>query len=564
MPSDAEITPEHKYPETTRGIRSDFASILGEQVSVDTVDTYATQALDQLIALIERIVIVHNRRQADRGATKRNAEDMAFAYFGLGNVESILDHIVQKATELDTIDSIISQVQSEKTVFIPSVAQQPEGLGGEFNEMAIVPRLKTLLFILQNEFDVDVVDLAEHDIRMGSVKPGMMRKTAYCSVDIPLLNKTVLVCDEEGNVTFVFDRLAVEQQHIAPCELVELPKEELKSLLVRWPSMGRMVVGKRYFVANLIDALNGKPAKSEHSDTIKTTGNYLIPRPPEGVMSITGLHNEWGIAVQTLEKAVLVLGEHIGPIRDYVFGQIKAPGYSYIQQEIILQHLDNTGLFTSEAPEGYLTVNGMRQAFEDRTGVRVSAGAIDRAIEQLAVDGTLGETQMYRIHIKLATAYSPAQQAATFEHLTRRGLFLPRAPDGYLAKSSLIGMFGVSDTALDTAIASSEGALGETPNFRFGSAIDVGFLAQQTEIIRLALESVGLTTERAPTGVLSASGIASNLHVGKAIVQNAIRSIADMEMGSVRKYRFGAARAFGYDQTQQRLIEYAVQLLKNT
>lgn len=73
--------------------------------------------------------------------------------------------------------------------------------GGEFKKRGKIDRRYFLYQLLREEgIDEDIIDTA------GIVRPGMMRGESYHLVEIPKVERQVLVCDEEGEATFVSNR----------------------------------------------------------------------------------------------------------------------------------------------------------------------------------------------------------------------------------------------------------------------------------------------------------------------------------------------------------------------
>jgi len=131
-----------------------------------------------------------------------------FAYYGIEEINELLDHIAAKAEQLIAIDTAIDQIEATDHVFVP-----PDKRPGPITSTSETPnreratrqpRLKTLLFVLANEFGIEPSGEAMQICR-GSVETAMMRQEPYYEVTIPPLERTVLICDAYGNGTFVFD-----------------------------------------------------------------------------------------------------------------------------------------------------------------------------------------------------------------------------------------------------------------------------------------------------------------------------------------------------------------------
>jgi hypothetical protein len=89
--------------------------------------------------------------------------------------------------------------------------------GGDFEVADFEPRLDRLMRFLQSKgiFADDVI------ITMGDVDANAMRKTSYAVVEIPRINRTVLICNLSEQATFVIRR------NVPPAELTSIPKSKL-------------------------------------------------------------------------------------------------------------------------------------------------------------------------------------------------------------------------------------------------------------------------------------------------------------------------------------------------
>ena len=231
----------------------DFASsveeVINQPLTVENVDTYAEAALDKLIQLIDDMVQVYNHQPTiwlDNPAERENA---VFAYYGVGEIGELLNHIAAKAEQLIAIDTAIDQIESTGNVFVP-----PDVRPGPITSMSETPhceratrqpRLKTLLFVLANEFGIEPSSEALQ-IRRGEVGIAMMRQGPYHEVTIPPLERTVLICDAYGNGTFVFDTTRLPEEERA--KLTAYTKTQLMEVMAQYPGCGAMVRCDDYFV----------------------------------------------------------------------------------------------------------------------------------------------------------------------------------------------------------------------------------------------------------------------------------------------------------------------------
>ncbi len=197
--------------------RRDLDEILTRPLTPETINDYASTALDDVIVLIGRVLEEYEAQPILVGSTQSERENSALRYYHLGDIETILDHLADVSEQIRSIDDVIASAEYADEVITPPdfggevvVGQR----GRAFETKQSIPRLKTLLFILSNEFNLDIT--REEDVRItgGALNSGMIRKLSYYTVEVPSLNRTVLVCDEEQNVTFVLDNEALDRYGI--------------------------------------------------------------------------------------------------------------------------------------------------------------------------------------------------------------------------------------------------------------------------------------------------------------------------------------------------------------
>ena len=94
----------------------DFASsveeIINQPLTVENVDTYAEDALDKLIQLVDEMVQAYKHQLTIWLDSSAESENAAFAYYGVEEIGELLDHIAAKAEQLIAIDTAIGQIES--------------------------------------------------------------------------------------------------------------------------------------------------------------------------------------------------------------------------------------------------------------------------------------------------------------------------------------------------------------------------------------------------------------------------------------------------------------------
>ena len=291
----------------------DFAGsveeIINQPLTVENIDTYADDALSQLIQLVNETVQAYEHQPTIWLDNSAEREDAAFAYYGMEKIGELLGHIADKAEQLIAIDTVIGQIESTDHVFVPpderpgptaSVSEAPHR-----EWITRQPRLKILLFILANEFGIEPGSGAMQICR-GSVETAMMRQEPYHEVTIPSLERTVLICDAYGNGTFVFDTTRLPEEERA--KLATYTKTQLAGVMEQYPGCGVSVRCDQQFVPHLVAALANDIQQSAGVDT-RRGGNYLNPPQAneEGTMNANQLAAKFGVAYRTVVRHIAEL-----------------------------------------------------------------------------------------------------------------------------------------------------------------------------------------------------------------------------------------------------------------
>lgn len=291
-----------------------LSGVIDNPLTLENTDTYVDDALEKVIDLVGTVV---DKYDAQPGAewqqlgevNGKEHEDAALEYFGLEGVENILKHLDDKAEEFAVIDRVIARVNESSDVFVPpdsAPIPQATGSGIGMEKKGKQPKLENLLFVLMNDFGIDPDDPEAVSIVRGSVNPNMMREEPYYQVTVPGIDKVILVCQEYGNATFVFNGEWVREQvnsnrsskDESARPLTDYTKEELSKLIKDNPEQGARIPTKKNFTANLVNALQGgfaqqeldKPADTRYLRSLKD----LSP-VPDGYVTINDIKEELGI-----------------------------------------------------------------------------------------------------------------------------------------------------------------------------------------------------------------------------------------------------------------------------
>lgn len=549
----------------------DFASsveeVINQPLTVENVDTYAEAALDKLIQLINDMVQVYNHQPTIWLDNSAEREDAVFAYYGVEKIDGLLDHIAAKAEQLIAIDTVIGQIESTDHVFVP-----PDERPGPTASVSEVPhrewitrqpRLKTLLFILANEFGIEPSGEALQ-IRRGEVGTVMMRQEPYHEITIPPLERTVLICDTYGNGTFVFDKTRLPEEERA--KLTAYTKTQLAGVMEQYPGCGVSVRCDQQFVPHLVAALANDIQQSAGVDT-RRGGNYLNPpqASEEGMMNANQLAAKFGVAYRTVVRHIAELNQEglLGCVvkRDW-YGEEQSI-FTEEQVEVIRKRLEERGLFTQPPPEGYLTITALAKT------VDVTVMALIRIARELKKAGVLSDgiqCRSGRVH----EFYSPEQQAMIMRKAQENGLFAPPPPEGYAMISTAAKRLGVGLKLVRDAM----DLLNLRPEiYRFVAEsgqvrIREGLSPEQVDKIGKYLRSEGYT-KLAPGGYRVKKEIMRELHCSAPrfdrIIDSLIRN--DPNFGQPSRYRAkgkggGMSKALGYFYSPEQQAKIAEMLEK--
>ena len=272
-------------------------------------------------------------------------------YFGINPtlIDSTLDHVSNQVRIIENIDQRMARnIKYAPVVMVPPMDQRVEirGRDGSFEEVRKVPRLKTILFVLQSKYDIALEgDQDENKISVtrGVVSPDMMRKEPYNFVQIPELNRSILVCDEIRNATFIFDNEKLKDAGVDKNSLIHLNKDELKGLINNGEGIGYRMNYSKKFVENLIGLIDRSIPKKSTDELVSQPedGQLLlkVEPAPEGYVSITGMVSSLGISPTVVKRAIAELG--IEPAIDKAkFGSKSTSAYSPEQTAQVKEYLE--------------------------------------------------------------------------------------------------------------------------------------------------------------------------------------------------------------------------------
>ena len=250
-------------------------AILDKQLTVENIGIFADEALEQTVKLTEEVLkeyrenpkVYPNQIPLD----KQKQEDEAFKILDLPNISEILQLIIKVKEKIDTLGKYISESNIfENKVLIPPqhnlVNELQTGNGQGVEEKRLIPRLLTLFYILEADFDIKKEQIK---ITQGKVIPEMMRQTPYVRIEIDELERIIYICDEEGNASYVFDTDKLEENGIKAEDLDIADKSAINDLIIKHPGIGYRIIQAKHWRTNMVELL-GNPIP-ENSTTSEST-----------------------------------------------------------------------------------------------------------------------------------------------------------------------------------------------------------------------------------------------------------------------------------------------------
>ncbi len=259
-----------KSPEQERGAQfaQQLHSVLYHPVTVETIDTFAEDALERLITLNEAVISSYTKDfpESDQYAG-RELEDKAYEAYGLKNLNEILDEIIAVRDTITQIKSALPQhIKTTSTIITPPDAPE-RAIGGNgtgtYESPRLFNRVLTLAYILEHDFDIT---LADTEYLAGSTTDSMMRQEPYVRVSVPELNRVVYVCDEEGNASYIFDTEVLEQVGVSIEHLDSSTKNQRNAFIRTTPTAGRRIIQSPEWRSVIKDALETPFVEQETTD----------------------------------------------------------------------------------------------------------------------------------------------------------------------------------------------------------------------------------------------------------------------------------------------------------
>lgn len=527
-------------------------AIASRKLTAKNLNNYADDALGDFISVIEDAKKRYSRQPTVVQGTSKGNEIAAFEYLGLDPdyIDIVLDHIVSKADEIHNLDLVAARImQHVNRVIVSPNAVKPEFIHGDgLYEKKFEPRLNTVLFLLSNSFNIDLENADELRLTAGIVDSSIMRDESYRMLDLPTLNRIILVCDEVGNATFVLDSAIVKQLGINSEMLTSLSKDELSNMFFEHPKSGSRIIQSDSFVEDVINLLEDIPAADQTIARKKVVNTEFLR--PKGVISGAAVANkineQYGSSIshQTIYKVADQLNEEgLINLEKHNFGPKRLiNGYTDSDVRAIIAKLDEMDLLYPKAPDGMVSLTGLvsdaidwgnpdyKEIFNNvLSGVEQKFGALQKyrfvsassfgvSPEQLPIAKALIDDHVYRIRALIAAKKLHTEMVAEERELSKRP---EQHPEGYKTLTQIGAEKGVSSKIYDQAFENVVDRLGEIAHYTHGPRGYRSFTLEQQRIIGEEIDTLK-TSERTP-GRLTANEIAVTLKVRSDLVRQLLK-----------------------------------------
>ncbi len=551
-------------PEAKQIKEKTLESILDTPLTVDNINTYASDAVNKLIDFSYKKVSEYKKNNQTEGLSHRQIEDDTFKHCGLTSISCILDNINKKAEEIRDINKIISSPMQINKIITPPDVSSFNLTNGEsdnkFKEKQIIDRTKTILFVLKEDFDIDIHNQSELSITKGIISNEMMRKTSYFLIDVPKLDRSILVCDEEGNASYVFNSSNLKALNISQEQIINSTKSELNTLIEENNKLGKRVVySENKFVSKIRDAIENpdinqkiktlklKPESSDN-DEIKSD-SYLYPKASDGELSCSRLAKNLGTNGITLSKIINLIGqEKLGTFTKKKFGSVITDAISPDQQQIIIKEGSKFGLFDQLADEDELSCNGLSEklGIDNKTVLNI--------IKKIGPE-KLGPVKIKKFVASNSIAYNPEQQQLITNEATKRGLFLENASENELSYIGLAEKLGIDNSVIEKIIRTIDPEkFGLVVKKKFNTRVSIAYNPEQQQLITNEATKRGLFLENASENELSCASFSKKMNISNSTLAEIINRIDPIMLGNVVKKKFNGNVASAYNLEQQQLI----------
>lgn len=497
MGMDESTVPLYEVGVTSPDFKQKIDSITSRELTPENIDSYAEGALDDLISVVSDITAAYDGQFTASTLTGRDHERAALIHYGLDAdyIETTLDYISEKADQIRGLDAVIHDitVHSDKVVTPPDYQNVSiVANDGSFNgDKQHIPRLKTVLFLLENTFDTDLEDAEQCTVTDGVLADGMMRGESYYLIDLPNLNRDVLVCDEEGNATFVLDRAKFAESGISVEALAHLTKDELTTFLDEHPGAGHRLIYSPQFVDYVVGLLEKIPEGNSQGDESKAGAARVLKVEADGskvmidnqlvdisdYVDQSHLAEELGVSRALISKIQAGARDELGSILKVGYKLQYSPTQQAMLRNLLAERLAKPIDYSPGVPEEYQSRVQLSKAWG------IHSSSFDKAVETLGDE--LGKVSQGRRSNNLTNIYSPQQQTMIRGWLENNHYLVGKPPEDYLSIKGMSTQLDLGGKSMVSRAIKALGAeLGEPESYKSYARITPYYSPAQQEQIR--------------------------------------------------------------------------------
>lgn len=359
------------YQDAKERYTRQLEAILSTPLVPENFNTYAEDALNSVVSMVEDMTITYPGESLP--LPRGRAEEHTARHYEM-DIDQILDSLQDKVDATKRIKEFVSDISEENTITVPTQSRllSIQKGSGEYVKKETAPKLETILFFLEETYDLYINKPSEIRVTKGSVKKDMVRKEPYCLVELPTLNRSILVCNEVENITYVMDNTELNIQGIQLNEILNLNKSEIGHIITSNPDTGVRIRHTSKYIPKIklaIESIQNFTTKTEagiDQDTEIVEESLLTPvldKAPEGYFSVRQIAKNLGFSDKTIRNTIISLGNRLSPIKAKFSGNI-ANAYSAEDFEMIKKAAEENELFADEAMEGYMSIRQIAKELE--------------------------------------------------------------------------------------------------------------------------------------------------------------------------------------------------------
>ncbi len=373
--------PSNNREDIKMRVSSEIQSITSSSISLENIYSFYDGAVDKLINIVAIAVDAYKRENPNNNLSGKELEDAALTYLGSSDVGSILDAISERRTNMKVLEQeVADRIHLSPEIFVPPTQGEEHlitGSGKGLEEKKLIPRLLTLIYILENDLNIylensDSEEVIENSINIvrGTVADTMMRKHPYFRVSIPELSRVVYICEEEGNATFVFNDAEIESIGMKIEDMDTMEKSEYDTLIESNPGLGIRIIQTNSWREDILTALTedilrletkvGTTHEASPSKKVKSDFTSIedISKKKDGWESTSSLMSTCKSAYNTIKKYADTFKElHLEWFEVQMTGSKKAEHYSPELVKLIIEHFNEI----PEKKEGWESASSLQK-----------------------------------------------------------------------------------------------------------------------------------------------------------------------------------------------------------